>query len=132
MYKRQDIGLRNAILNFRQIEPTHIMENIIYNELRFRGYTVDVGMVVKRESDKGKDIKKHLEVDFIANLGSKKYYIQSAYSIPTTEKVPLLNINDSFKKIIITKDRIKPFYDENGILTINLFDFLLDKNSLDV
>lgn len=108
------------------------MENIIYNELRFRGYTIDVGMVVKRESDKGKDIKKHLEVDFIANLGSKKYYIQSAYSIPTTEKVPLLNINDSFKKIIITKDRIKPFYDENGILTINLFDFLLDKNSLDV
>ena len=125
------------MLNFRQIEPTHIMENIIYNELRFRGYTVDVGMVVKRESDKGKDIKKHLEVDFIANLGSKKYYIQSAYSLPTTEKInqekaSLLNINDSFKKIIITKDRIKPFYDENGILTINLFDFLLDKNSLDV
>lgn len=133
----EDIGLRNARLNFRQIEPTHIMENIIYNELRFRGYTVDIGMVVKRESDKGKDIKKHLEVDFIANLGSKKYYIQSAYSLPTTEKInqekaSLLNINDSFKKIIITKDRIKPFYDENGILTINLFDFLLDKNSLDV
>lgn len=133
----EDIGLRNARLNFRQIEPTHILENIIYNELRFRGYTVDVGMVVKRESDKNKDIKKYLEVDFIANLGSKKYYIQSAYSLPTTEKInqekaSLLNINDSFKKIIITKDRIKPFYDENGILTINLFDFLLDKNSLDV
>ena len=112
------------------------MENIIYNELRYRGYMVDVGMVMKRENVNNKDIKKQLEVDFIANLGSKRYYIQSAYSLPSAgktnqEKASLLNIDDSFKKIIIVKDRIKPFLDENGILTINLFDFLLNKESLD-
>lgn len=101
------------------------MENIIYNELKFRGYMVDVGMIIKRETDKNnKDIKKQLEVDFIANLGSKKYYIQSVYSIPSMEKinqekVSILNIDDSFKKMIIVKDRIKPFLDEHGILTIN-------------
>ena len=133
----EDLGLRNAKLNFRQIEPSHLMENIIYNELRFRGYMVDVGMVIKRESDDNRDIKKQLEVDFIANLGSKRYYIQSAYSLPSLdkmnqEKASLLNIDDSFKKIIIVKGRVKPFRDENGILTINLFDFLLDKNSLDL
>ena len=133
----EDVGLRNARLNFRQIEPTHLMENIIYNELKYRGYMVDVGMVIKRESNKNKDIKKQLEVDFIANLGNKRYYIQSAYSLPSIEKInqekaSLLNIDDSFKKIIIVKDRIKPFLDENGILTINLFDFLLDKHSLDL
>ena len=133
----EDIGLRNARLNFRQIEPTYLMENIIYNELRYRGYMVDVGMVIKREKDKfGKDVKKQLEVDFIANKGNKKYYIQSAYSFSTTEKIAqekasLLNIDDSFKKIIIVKDRLKPFLDEKGILTINLFDFLLDMNSLE-
>lgn len=132
----EDLGLRNARLNFRQIEPTHLMENIIYNELRYRGYMVDVGMVIKRENVNNKDIKKQLEVDFIANLGSKRYYIQSAYSLPSIEKInqekaSLLNIDDSFKKIIIVKDRIKPFLDENGILTINLFDFLLNKESLD-
>ncbi|EFQ48193.1 ATP-binding protein [Lactobacillus iners] len=133
----EDVGLRNARLNFRQIEPTHLMENIIYNELRYRGYMVDVGMVMKRENINNKDTKKQLEVDFIANLGSKRYYIQSAYSLPSIEKInqekaSLLHIDDSFKKIIIVKDRIKPFLDENGILTINLFDFLLDKNSLDL
>ncbi|NVP23602.1 ATP-binding protein [Treponema phagedenis] len=134
----EDVGLRNTKLNFRQIEPTHLMENIIYNELRFRGYMVDVGMVIKRENDKNnKDIKKQLEVDFIANLGSKRYYIQSAYSLPSIEKInqekaSLLNIDDSFKKIIIVKDKVKPFLDEHGILTINLFDFLLDKDSLDI
>ena len=133
----EDVGLRNARLNFRQIEPTHLMENIIYNELRYRGYMIDVGMVIKRESNKNKDIKKQLEVDFIANLGNKRYYIQSAYSLPSIEKInqekaSLLNIDDSFKKIIIVKDRVKPFLDENGILTINLFDFLLDKDSLDL
>ncbi len=133
----EDVGLRNARLNFRQIEPTHLMENIIYNELRYRGYMVDVGMVIKRESKKNKDIKKQLEVDFIANLGDKRYYIQSAYSLPSIEKInqekaSLLNIDDSFKKVIIVKDRIKPFLDENGILTINLFDFLLDKDNLDL
>ena len=133
----EDVGLRNARLNFRQIEPTHLMENIIYNELRYRGYMVDVGMVMKRENVNNKDIKKQLEVDFIANLGNKKYYIQSAYSLPSIEKInqekaSLLNIDDSFKKIIIVKDQIKPFLDENGILTINLFDFLLNKESLDL
>ncbi|MFP5528046.1 ATP-binding protein [Peptococcus simiae] len=132
----EDVGLRNARLNFRQIEPTHLMENIIYNELRFRGYMVDVGMITKRENDQqGRDIKKQLEVDFIANLGSKRYYIQSAYSLPSSQKVKqekasLLSIDDSFKKIIIVQDRIKPFLDEHGILTINLFNFLLDKDSL--
>lgn len=134
----EDVGLRNARLNFRQIEPTHLMENIIYNELRFRGYMVDVGTVIKRESGPNeKDVKKQLEVDFIANLGSKKYYIQSAYSLPSKEKleqekVSLINIDDSFKKIIVVKDRIKPSLDEHGILTINLFDFLLDMDSLDL
>jgi len=133
----EDLGLRNARLNFRQIEPTRLMENIIYNELRYRGYMVDVGMVIKRESNKNKDIKKQLEVDFIANLGNKRYYIQSPYSLQSIEKInqekaSLLNIDDSFKKIIIVKDRITPFLDENGILTINLFDFLLNKESLDL
>ena len=134
----EDVGLRNARLNFRQIEPTHLMENIIYNELRYRGYMVDVGTVIKRESGPNdKDVKKQLEVDFIANLGSKKYYIQSAYSIPSKEKLEqekasLINIDDSFKKIIVVKDRIKPSLDEYGILTINLFDFLLDMDSLDL
>ena len=98
---------------------------------------VDVGMVVKREKDKNnKDIKKQLEVDFIANLGSKRYYIQSAYRLPSVEKMnqekaSLLTIDDSFKKIIIVNDRVKPFLDKHGILTMNLFDFLLNKESLD-
>lgn len=134
----EDVGLRNARLNFRQIEPTHLIENIIYNELRYRGYMVDVGTVIKRENGPNdKDVKKQLEVDFIANLGSKKYYIQSAYSLSSKEKLEqekasLINIDDSFKKIIVVKDRIKPSLDEHGILTINLFDFLLDMDSLDL
>lgn len=133
----EDVGLRNARLNFRQIEPTHLMENIIYNELRHRGYMVDVGVVMTREKDKNdKDVRKQREVDFIANLGTKRYYIQSAYSLPSAEKTEqekksLLNIDDSFKKIIIVKDRVKAFLDDNGIVTINLFDFLLNKDSLD-
>lgn len=133
----EDVGLRNARLNFRQIEPTHLMENIIYNELRHRGYMVDVGVVMTREKDKNdKDVRKQREVDFIANLGTKRYYIQSAYSLPSAEKAEqekksLLNIDDSFKKIIIVKDRVKAFLDDNGIVTINLFDFLLNKDSLD-
>ena len=133
----EDLGLRNARLNFRQIEPTHLMENIIYNELRHRGYMVDVGIVMTREKDKNyKDIKNQREVDFIANLGTKRYYIQSAYSLQSLdkaeqEKKSLLNIDDSFKKIIIIKDRVKAFLDDNGIVTINLFDFLLNKDSLD-
>ena len=133
----EDVGLRNARLNFRQIEPTHLMENIIYNELRHRGYMVDVGVIMTREKDKNdKDVRKQREVDFIANLGTKRYYIQSAYSLPSAEKAEqekksLLNIDDSFKKIIIVKDRVKAFLDDNGIVTINLFDFLLNKDSLD-
>lgn len=133
----EDVGLRNARLNFRQIEPTHLMENIIYNELRYRGYMVDVGVVMTREKDKNdKDVRNKREVDFIANLCTKRYYIQSAYSLPSLEKTEqekasLLNIDDSFKKIIIVKDRVKAFLDDNGIVTINLFDFLLNKDSLD-
>lgn len=135
-YYFEDIGLRNAKLGFRQIEETHLMENIVYNELRTRGFGVDVGMVETKEKNKeGGFEKKRLEVDFIANKGSQKYYIQSAYSLATEKKIKqeknsLLNINDSFKKIIIVKDVIKPQRDENGIVSISLYDFLLDENSL--
>lgn len=137
-YYFSDIGLRNAILDMRQQEETHIMENIIYNELITRGYSVDVGMVEIRKPDKdGKWSRTQLEVDFIACLGSKKYYVQSALSIPDREKEiqesrSLMNINDSFKKIIIVKDHIMPRHNEDGILTIGLFDFLLKENSLDL
>lgn len=135
-YYFSDLGIRNALLGFRQQEETHIMENIIYNELRTRGYHVDVGMVEAREPDKsGKLIRKQLEVDFVVNQGSQRYYIQSAFAMPTLEKeaqesASLLRIKDSFKKIIIVKDDIKPKRNEDGILTIGLKDFLLDKNSL--
>ena len=135
-YYFSDIGIRNALLGFRQQEETHIMENIIYNELRTRGLRVDVGMVETREPDKnGRLIRKPLEVDFVVNQGSQRYYIQSAFAMPTLEKeaqesASLLLINDSFKKIIIVKDDIKPKRNEEGILTIGLKDFLLDKNSL--
>jgi hypothetical protein len=137
-YYFTDIGLRNAILDMRQQEETHIMENIIYNELITRGCRVDVGMVEIKKPDKdGKWIRTQLEVDFIANLGSKKYYIQSALSIPDREKEiqesrSLININDSFKKIIVVKDHIMPRRNEEGILTIGLFDFLLKEDSLDL
>ena len=137
-YYFSDIGLRNAILDMRQIEETHILENIIYNELVVRGYSVDVGMVEIKKKDKdGKWIRIQLEVDFIASLGSKKYYVQSALSIPDREKEiqesrPLTNINDSFKKIIVVKDHIMPRRNEEGILTIGLFDFLLKEDSLDL
>lgn len=137
-YYFSDIGLRNAILDMRQIEETHIMENIIYNELVVRGYSVDVGMVEMKKQDKnGKWIRIQLEVDFIASLGSKKYYVQSALSIPDREKEiqesrSLTNINDSFKKIIVVKDHIMPRRNEEGILTIGLFDFLLNENSMDL
>ncbi len=137
-YYFSDIGLRNAILDMRQQEETHIMENIIYNELLVRGYSVDVGMVeIKKQNKDGKWVRIQLEVDFIASLGSKKYYVQSALSIPDREKEiqesrPLTNINDSFKKVIIVKDHIMPRRNEEGILTIGLFDFLLKENSLDL
>ena len=137
-YYFTDIGLRNAVLDMRQQEETHIMENIIYNELITRGYRVDVGMVEIRKHNKdGKWTRVQLEVDFIANQGSKKYYVQSALSIPDREKEiqesrSLTNINDSFKKVIIVKDHIMPRRNEEGILTIGLFDFLLKEDSLDL
>lgn len=137
-YYFEDIGLRNARLEFRQTEETHLMENIIYNELRMRGFQVDVGVVTKREKVKdGKVKKKTLEVDFVANYGSRRYYIQSAYSLPDAvkvkqEKASLLNIPDSFKKIIIVKDVINVTYDEDGITMMSVYDFLLNKNSLDL
>lgn len=132
----EDVGLRNARLSFRQIEETHLMENIIYNELRFRGYQVDVGTVETREKDtSGKEFRVQREIDFIAVLGSKKYYIQFAYSIPNKEKYEqetksLERTNDSFKKIIIVEKSMKPRYDENGYLMIGVKEFLLDANSL--
>ena len=137
-YYFSDIGLRNAILDMRQQEETHIMENIIYNELITRGYSVDIGMVeIKKQDKDGKWVRIQLEVDFIANLGSKKYYVQSALSIPNREKEiqesrSLVSIDDSFKKIIIVKDHIMPRRNEDGILTIGLFDFLLNEDSLDL
>ena len=131
-----DLGIRNSFINFRQNEETHIMENIIYLELRRRGYNVDVGVIESKERKENEFTYKQLEVDFIANKGNNKIYIQSAFSIPDEEKRkqeerPLLKINDSFKKIIIVKDYIKRSRNENGIITMSVFDFLLDPNSLD-
>ena len=131
-----DLGIRNSFINFRQNEETHIMENIIYLELRRRGYNVDVGVIESKERKENEFTYKQLEVDFIANKGNNKIYIQSAFSIPDEEKRkqeerPLLKINDSFKKIIIVKDYIKRSRNENGIITMSVFDFLLDLNSLD-
>ena len=131
-----DLGLRNSFINFRQYEETHIMENVIYLELRRRGYNVDVGVVEFRERKENELSYKQLEIDFIANKGNNKIYIQSAFSIPNEEKInqeerPLLKVNDSFKKIIIVKDYIKRIRNENGIITMSIFDFLLDPDSLD-
>lgn len=131
-YYFTDLGLRNARINFRQIEQTHSMENAIYNELRMRGYSVDVGIVTAVERDReGRTVRKQLEVDFVCNLGFSRYYIQSAYSLPDEAKRakevrPFRKIDDSFKKMIITKDIVQPYYDEYGILTVNIYDFLLD------
>lgn len=136
-YYFTDIGLRNALLNFRQQEENHIMENIIYNELLVRGYNVDVGIIQHSYRDNQKVMNSQFEVDFVCNRGSKRYYIQSAFSIPdemkmAQEKRPLILINDSFKKIIVVKEEIKPWINEDGILIIGLKDFLLDQNSLDI
>lgn len=137
-YYFTDIGIRNAILGFRQQEESHIMENIIFNELRIRGFRVDVGNLVQRTTDKqGKTVRKSLEVDFVADSGNNRYYIQSALDMPTKEKVEqetrsLREIGDSFKKIVVVKGRIKPRRDDSGILTIGLFDFLLHPESLDL
>ena len=136
-YFFEDIGLRNARLGFRQIEETHLIENIIYNELRARGFQVDVGVVpIRKDSKEGKRVRTQLEVDFIAALGSRKYYIQSAFAIldeskEKQEKASLLNIDDSFKKIIVVKDVINIKRNNDGITTISIYDFLLKENSLD-
>ena len=136
-YYFTDAGLRNARINFRQFEPTHLMENIIYNELRMRGYSVDVGVVPVAEKDKdGKVVRKQLEVDFVCNLGFKRYYIQSAYSISDEEKKmqevrPFRKIDDTFKKIIITQDMAPAHYDDYGVLTLNIYDFLLNPVALE-
>lgn len=137
-YYFEDVGLRNARLGFRQVEENHLMENIIYNELRMRGFQVDVGVVQKRNRNvDGKQEKRQLEIDFVANLGSRRYYVQSAFRLPDREKeeqekASLLHVNDSFKKIIIVKDIIKVQHDENGITTMSIFDFLLKENSLEL
>ena len=128
-YYFTDVGLRNARLDFRQFEPTHIMENIIYNELKIRGFNVDIGVV--------EDNRKQLEVDFIANLGNKRYYIQSAYRLPDAEKIqteqrPLMKINDGYRKIVVTGEKIPTVTDEHGIVTMNIYEFLLTQNSLNL
>ena len=137
-YYFSDLGIRNAILGFRQQEENHIMENIIYNELVSRGYRVDVGNVLIRTTDKnGQPIRKSLEVDFVVNEGSQRYYIQSALDMPNQEKVDqekkvLTEIPDSFKKIIVVKDRIKLKRDEKGIVTMSIFDFLLNPDAINL
>ena len=137
-YYFEDVGLRNARLNFRQQDENHIMENIIYNELRYRGFSVDVGVVeIREKQSNGKMERKQLEVDFVANSGSKRYYIQSAFSISAPdkeaqEKRPFLRFNDSFKKIILVRENIKVRRDENGIVTMGVLDFLLMPNSLEL
>lgn len=137
-YYFTDLGLRNARLNFRQIEENHAMENIIFNELKARGFNVDVGVVVMNETDKnGKKIRKQLEIDFVCNKGSKRYYIQSAFAVSDTGKMQqeqrsLINTGDGFKKIIITKDALAPLYNEEGVLVMNVFDFLLKPDSMDI
>ena len=137
-YYFEDTGIRNALINFRQQEENHIMENIIYNELRIRGYQVDVGQVeIRKRTPDGKQQRIHLEIDFVVNQASQRYYIQSAFQMPDKEKEhqesqSLVNVNDSFKKIIIVRDDIKPWRNEKGILIMGLMDFLLDKSSLEL
>ena len=133
----EDIGLRNARLDFRQIEETHLMENVIYNELRYRGYNVDVGVVGTRENIDGSSERRQLEIDFVANQGNKRYYIQSAYDIPNEEKMrqetkSFDKVNDSFKKIIVVGKSMKPRRNEKGYLIIGVKEFLLDPNSLEL
>lgn len=137
-YYFTDVGIRNARLNFRQQEENHIMENIIFNELKIRGFRVDVGLVeIVETNSEGKRIQKGLEIDFVASKGNRKYYIQSAFEMPDSakeqqERRSLLKANDSFKKIIVVKDDIKLKRDDRGIITMGIFDFLLDENSLDM
>lgn len=137
-YYFTDMGLRNARLNFRQLEETHSMENIIFNELKIRSFNVDVGVIMQYDTnEKGNSIRKQLEIDFVCNKGSKRYYIQSAYAIPDQAKMEqeqrsLMLTGDFFKRIIITKDTPAPYYNENGVLIMSVYDFLLNENSLDI
>ena len=137
-YYYEDIGLRNARLNFRQIEETHIMENIIYNELQYRGFQIDIGVLDKyTKVGNQKTTKSTYEVDFVATKGNRKYYIQSAYRMDSTEKeaqekFSLQNIDDSFKKLVVVRDKIRPRRDESGILTIGIQQFLMDENAMDL
>lgn len=130
------MGLRNARLNFRQLEETHAMENVIFNELKLRGFNVDVGVIeINSTNEKGNRVRKQLEIDFVCNKGSRRYYIQSAYAMPDQVKMEqeqrsLMLTGDAFKKIIITKDAPESYYNEDGVLVMNIFDFLLDENML--
>lgn len=136
-YYFTDLGLRNVRLNFRQLEETHAMENIIFNELKIRGFNVDVGVItLNKINEKGHGVRKQLEIDFVCNKGSKRYYIQSAYAIPDQAKMEqeqrsLMLTGDFFKKIIITKNAPAPYYNENGVLVMSIYDFLLNENSLE-
>ncbi len=136
-YYFTDLGLRNARLDFRQIEETHSMENILFNELKMRGFNVDIGIVIQNEQNsKGNNVKKQLEIDFVCNKGSKRYYIQSAYAIPDGAKMeqemrPLMLTGDFFKRIIVTKDTPAPYYNDSGILIMNIYDFLLTTEQLE-
>jgi predicted AAA+ superfamily ATPase len=136
-YYYTDLGLRNSLLNFRQYEETHLMENAIYNELIYRGYNVDVGVVETRITENGKSTRKQLEVDFVINRGSERYYIQSAFALPTQEKIDqeqasLIRIPDSFKKIIVVNGTSPLWRNEQGITIMGLYDFFLNGNSLNM
>lgn len=136
-YYYSDLGLRNAILNFRQFEETHLMENAIYNELIYRGYNVDVGVVEVRMGENGKRVRKQLEVDFVVNQSNKRYYVQSAFALPNKEKVDqeqtsLVKVPDSFKKIIVVGDNSPIWRNEEGITFMGIYDFLLNEKSLDL
>ena len=132
-YYFSDLGLRNVRINFRQFEQTHCMENVVYNELKMRGYNVDVGVVtIVEKNQAGNNTRKQLEVDFVCNLGSQRIYIQSAFSLPDIEKIrqetrPFKKIEDSFKKIVVTHDMVPAHYNDDGVLTVNIYDFLLDE-----
>ena len=136
-YYFTDTGLRNARLNFRQLEETHLMENVMYNELRLRGYSVDVGVVeINERQEDGKYVRKQIEVDFVCNKADERVYVQSAFSIPTTEKRqqeerPLVNVGDGFRKVVVTKDNVIRHNDENGILIMSLQEFLMDERALE-
>ena len=137
-YYFTDLGLRNARLNFRQLEETHAMENIIFNELKIRGFSVDVGVItLNKTNEKGYGVRKQLEIDFVCNKGSRRYYIQSAYAIPDRKKMEqeqrsLMLTGDFFKKIIITKDAPTSYYNDDGLLVMSVYDFLLNEGSLDI